>query len=54
MATKSKPTPQPPADPKAPPKYETRPYKVGDGDATVQVQRPGSCHKHLKSFGNLT
>lgn len=32
----------------------TRPeYKLGDGD-TPSFQRPGSDHRHVKSFGNPT
>lgn len=29
-------------------------YIPGDGDHTAQVPRPGSCHKHIKSFGEST
>lgn len=29
-------------------------YETGDGDHTAQVPRPGSCHKHIKSFGEST
>lgn len=47
-------TPVPPAPkteyPQSPPKAT---YKTGDGDMKTSI-RPGSCHKHLKSFGHLT
>lgn len=29
-------------------------YKTGDMDHTTYVPREGSCHKHLKSFGDGT
>ena len=29
-------------------------YKTGDGDHNLYIPRAGSCHKHLKSYGNLT
>lgn len=35
--------------------WKRRPvYKVGDMDHNVYIPRDGSCHKHLKSFGDNT
>ena len=35
--------------------WKKRPeYKTGDMDHTTYVPREGSCHKHIKSFGDKT
>ena len=35
--------------------WKRRPeYKTGDMDHNVYIPRDGSCHKHLKSFGDST
>ena len=35
--------------------WKKRPeYKPGDMDHTTYVPREGSCHKHIKSFGEST
>jgi len=37
-----------------PAEWKKTTYKPGDGDHTVYIPRPGSCHKHILSRGNST